>query len=385
MYKKLAYLFSIIATVALVWHLFLTTPANIEPAAGQAAAAPPVGQPMPVSVKTLALEDVQLWHEFSGKLVAVDKVDIRPRVGGAIEKIYFEPGSLVKKGQPLFLVDPRPYRAEVNRQMAAVASAKAQAALAESEASRAQRLIKDNAISIREYDARANNLKVASASIQSAEAALQQASLNLNYATITSPIDGKVGRAEVTVGNLIDPAQGVVLTEIVSVNSIYADFEIDEQTYLQNIRKTGDATAIPVRLVISAADQVEYKGKIVSFDNKIDPSSGTIRVRAEFINHDGALVPGMFATVNIGSAEKAPSILISDRFVTTDQDKKVVYVVDKDNKVEYRPVKLGGIVNNMRVVETGLQAGDRIVVKGLQRVHPGMVVQPQEETENAGQ
>jgi multidrug efflux system membrane fusion protein len=377
MQKKLGYIGLTGCVAVLTWASFLYQGdvQNIEPMAGQESATA-----MPATVKTLVPQDVKLWTQFSGKLVAVEHVDIRARVSGTIDKIYFQPGTIVKKGQPLFLIDPRPYRTEVDRQAAAVASAQAQQALALSEAERANRLIKDNAISKREYDERTNSLQVASAQVQSAQAALQQARLSLNYATITAPIDGKIGRAEVTVGNLVDPAQSLVLTEIVSVNSIYADFEIDEQTYLNTVRKSAESSDIPVRLLMGSDDSVEYHGKIISFDNKLDVTSGTIRVRAEFLNHDGVLVPGMFANVYLGSAEKVSSILVSDRWITTDQDKKIAYVVGKDNKVEYRPVKLGGVVEGMRLVDRGLTAGDRIIVKGIQRVRPGIDVVPQEET-----
>jgi multidrug efflux system membrane fusion protein len=376
MLKKIGYIGLLACVTTLTWALFIRQDniQNIEPAAGQESASV-----MPVTVKTLVPQDVQLWTQFSGRLVAVEQVNIRTRVAGAIDKIYFQPGSIVKKGQPLFLIDPRPYRAEVDRQAAAVASTQAQQILATSEAERANRLIKDNAISKREYDERINSLKVASAHVKSAQAILQQAQLNLNYATITSPIDGKIGRAEVTVGNLIDPAQSLVLTEIVSVKSIYVDFEIDEQTYLNTVRKSANSDNTPVRLLTNSDDSVEYLGKITSFDNKLDTTSGTIRARAEFINHDGALVPGMFANVYLGNPKKASSIFVSDRWVTTDQDKKIVYIVDKKNKVEYRPVKLGNTVDGMRMVTAGLNEGDRVITKGLQHVRPGMVVDPQEE------
>jgi membrane fusion protein, multidrug efflux system len=372
----------VVGLVAFAGYKIMHSPADIEPAAGEAGAS---GQPMPATVQTLVLQNVQSWHEFSGKLVAVDRVDIRPRVGGAIDKIYFEPGSIVEKDQPLFLIDPRPYKAELNKQAAAVATARAQAALATSEAARAERLIKDNAISQREYDERINASKVNQANIQSAEAALQQARLNLDYATIKAPITGRISRAEITEGNLVDPAQAQILAEIVSVDPIYADFEIDEQTYLKSVRQSSEEkleqdeeVVVPVRLSL-ANDNVTYEGKIVSFDNKLDPTSGTIRARAIFVNKDQALVPGMFSKVILGSAETVPAVLISDRYVVTDQDKKVVYVVGKDNMVEYRLVKLGDMAGKLRIVEEGLQPGERIVVKGLQRIRPGMPVQPQEE------
>ncbi len=380
MFKRIMCIVAILLVSVFVWKTFLGAAKplhKIEPAAG----AEKQDQITPVTVHTLASQEIQQWHNFSGKLVAVDRVDIRARVAGAIQKIYFQEGAQVKKGDPLFLIDPRPYAAEVNRQAAALASAEAQSSLALSESTRAERLVKDNAISRREYEMRSNAAKVAAAAVQSAQAALQQAKLNLGYATIVSPIEGKVGRAEITLGNLVDPAQGQILTEVVSTDPIYADFEIDEQTYLKNVRQTGeDNASLPVQLVINGDASVTYEGKVTAFDNKLDPTSGTIRVRALFANHDRALVPGMFVTVRMGSAEKRPVILISESIVNTDQDRKVVYLVDKDNKVEYRPVTLGSAVDGLRIVEEGLQDGDRVITKGLQRIRPGMSVQPQEET-----
>lgn len=370
--------FACVVAIAWVSYGLFASPkeASLEPAAGDP------NQPMPVKVATISPQEVQLWHTFSGKLVAVDTVDIRPRVGGAINKIYFQPGDIVEKDAPLFLIDPRPYQAEVNRAAAALSVARTQALLAKSEAERSQRLIKENALSQREFDERQNNNRVAQANIQAADATLQQAKLNLTYATILSPIRGKISRAEITQGNLVDPASPQILATVVSVDDIYADFDIDEQTYLKNVRQkaeTENADAQkPVQLVLNADQSVVYEGRIVAFDNKLDASAGTIRARAIFTNKDQALVPGMFADIRLGSADKSQAILIPDRVISTDQDKKVVYVVDDKNIVTYRPVKLGQTIGSMRVVEEGLNAGERIIVKGVQRLRPGMPVVPEE-------
>ncbi len=383
------FLKSVVAIVfigAIAWvsyGLFMSSPkeAGVEPAAGGDMGPAGGGQPMPVKVATLAPKEVQLWYSFSGKLVAVDMVDIRPRVGGAIDKVFFQPGEIVEKDAPLFLIDPRPYHAEVNRLAAALTVAQTQAVLAGSEAARAQRLIKENALSRREFDERQNANRVAAANIKAANAALQQAKLNLTYATITSPIRGKISRAEITQGNLVDPASPQILATVVSVDAIYADFDIDEQTYLKNVRQkaTTDAGAqIPVQLVLSADQSVVYDGVIVAYDNKLDSTAGTIRARAIFDNTDQALVPGMFADIRLGNAEKTQAITIPDRIVSTDQDKKFVYTVDDKNMVAYRPVKLGMTVDGQRVVLEGLNPGERVIVTGLQRLRPGMPVAPQE-------
>jgi multidrug efflux system membrane fusion protein len=244
--------------------------AGIETAAGGEA---PGGAPqaMPVPVMTVQSEPVQIWHEFSGNLVAVERVEIRPRVSGAIDEVYFTPGSIVEKGDKLFLIDPRPYQAEVNRLAADVAVTKTQHDLAKTEADRAERLLKDNAVSQRSYDERQNAYKVAAANIKAAEAALQQARLNLDYATIKAPVRGTISRAEITEGNIVEAGGNApLLATLVSTDPIYADFEIDEQTYLAQIRNLNaqEGQEIPVELTLQSDASVTFQGKIVSFDNK---------------------------------------------------------------------------------------------------------------------
>lgn len=334
--------------------------------------------PMPVSVMTLVAEPIQQWHEFSGNLVPVDRVEIRPRVGGSIDKIYFTPGGTVEKGDKLFLIDPRPYQAEVNRAAADLAVAKTEADLARTEAERAERLIAENAIAQRAYDERKNAAAVTAARVKAAHAALNQAQLNLGYATITAPVRGKISRAEITVGNLVEPGVSLLAT-LVSMDPIYADFDIDEQTYLAHIRSAGDDSAVPVELSLKNDASVHVTGKIVSFDNKLNPETGTLRARAVFGNADGLFVPGMFATVRLGSAVKTDSILVPEAIIGTDQDKRFLYVVDGQNMVQYAPVRLGGMVGGKRVILEGVKTGDRVVVNGLQRLRPGMPVAPQEE------
>lgn len=388
--KVVTYTIAACLVAAAIWSYahFSTdasTVADMEPAAGpQEGAQEGQQQAMPITTSVLESQNVQQWHSFSGTLVAVDMVDIRPRVGGAIEKIYFEPGAIIEAGTPLFLIDPRPYQAEVNRQSAALASARALASLAKSESARAQRLIKENAIAQRDFDSRQNALSVAQAAVKSAEAALQQANLNLDFATIKAPVTGKISRAEITEGNLMDAgASAPILASLVSMDPIYADFDVDEQTYLANVRlpvgDDGNGGSIPVELALNSdITGNAYQGRIVSFDNKLDSSAGTIRARAIFDNPGNRLVPGMFAKIRLGSASTIDAILIPDRVINTDQDKKFVYTVNAEGKAEYRLVKLGGTINGMRVVESGLESGERIIVNGLMRVRPGMDVQPQD-------
>ncbi|HEY1095969.1 MAG TPA: efflux RND transporter periplasmic adaptor subunit [Alphaproteobacteria bacterium] len=358
------------------WHKLHGSAEVAAPGAGM-----PQG-PMPVKIMTLKAEPAQQWLEFSGTLVAVDTVEVRPRVNGAIQKIYFNPGDIVEKDEPLFLIDPRPYQAELDRAKAAQAAAQAQSVLSGTELDRAQRLIGENAISQRDLDERKNTQRVAEANKQSAAAAVQQASLNLQYATIRAPVRGKISRAEITVGNLVSPTTEKTLATIVSIDSIYADFDVDEHTYVKMIRQQAQAegdSALPVQLVLNTDDSVVYDGKIVSFDNKLDSASGTIRARAIFANKDKALVPGMFAKTRLGQTEMANMILVPDRLISTDQDKKYVYTVSADNKIVYTPVILGGTADNKRIVLEGLKDGDKIVTEGLQRLRPDTLVQPMEE------
>jgi multidrug efflux system membrane fusion protein len=387
---KLVKWFACLSVVVLSLWLTISLFGNTQRPGGAVAADPsPAMQAMAVNVMTVQPEDVTQWHEFSGKMVAVDTVQIRPRVGGAIDKILFEPGSVVKEGDPLFQIDPRPYQADVNRAAAAVTAAKAQANLANSIAARAKRLIKENAIAQRDFDERQNGASVAQANIASAEAALQQAKLNLDYSLIKSPITGKIARAEITLGNIVEAgANAPVLATIVSLQSIYADFDVDEQTYLTSVRVKADTPdqAVPVNMsVANDTSGKVYDGKIVLFDNTLDPTAGTIRARAIFDNSDMALVPGMFAKVRLGSAEKASVFLIPDSVVNTDQDKKFVYVVGKDNKVEYRPITIGSTSNDKRIVLSGLNAGDKIITNNLMKLRPDMPITPTEASPDAKQ
>jgi membrane fusion protein, multidrug efflux system len=326
------------------------------------------GGAAPVSVAEVIERNVQQWHDFSGRLVAVDRVDIRPRVSGTVDKVYFADGDVVKAGTPLFTIDPRPYEA-------ALQAATARAVLADAELKRARMLIADKAIPQREYDQRKNDAAVAHAN-------LTQAKLNLEYTQITAPIDGRLSRAEITVGNLVEAGSSApVLTSMVSSDPMYADFEVDEATYLQYVQakstQNGSSAKIPVSLALMGDNGFPYKGRIESFDNKLDVTSGTIRVRAAFDNPTGILVPGLFARVRVGETKPTKAVLITDRAVGTDQSKRYVLVVGADNKVEYREVHLGAMAEGLRVVTSGLKAGEKIVVNGLQRARPGQPVTPE--------
>ncbi len=334
------------------------------PAAGGMAG---MGGPPPVSVAKALSKSITQWRGFSGKLEAVNSVLVRPRVSGAITEIHFADGEQVKKGQALFTIDKRPFEA-------VMVSAKATLAETKSVLARASKLVGSKAISRAEFEA-------AQAAYDRALGDYKTAEVNLGYATITAPIAGKISRAEVTVGNLVDPAMPDALASIVDLSPIYASFEVDEQTFLKTIQgvPTAKLKTIPVEVAIGNAEGGAYtKAAIHSFDNQITPGSGTIRVRARLENADATLVPGLFARVRIGGVDDAEAVLIHPTAVSTDQSKKFVLVVDEKNIAQYREVTLGVLDDGLQVVTSGLNAGESIIVNGLQRAQPGAPVTPSE-------
>ena len=348
------------------------------------AAARAAPQAMPVSVATVVQADVATWDEFSGRLEAVDRVDVRSRVAGQVLGVHFREGALVQRGDLLLTIDPAPYAAEADRAHAQVVAAQARLAYAKSEHERAQRLWQERAIAQRELDSRVNAREEADANLRAAQAAQQAAQLNLSYTQVRAPVSGRVGRLEVTIGNLVPAGPGApVLTTLVSVNPIYAAFDADEQVVARALRDInqeaqtrGRVERIPVEMSTASSDRV-HRGHLQLVDNQVNAKSGTVRVRAVFDNPEGRLMAGQFAKVRLGRAETTPALLINERAVGTDQDKKYVMVVNQDNTAAYRPVKLGANVDGLRVVSEGLRPGERIVVGGLQRVRPGALVLPQ--------
>ncbi len=358
------------------WFALNHTGADATPVAAAASA-------VPVNVLTVRPQTVRIWSTFSGKLNAVDYAEIRPEVSGRITEIRFKDGQNVKGGDILFVIDPRPYQAAVAKAAADLQSARTNAALAKSNLSRADHLRRENAIALQSFDQSANAAAVANASIQGASATLAQARLDVDRAHVKAPISGRVSRAEITLGNLVQVATGApLLTSIVSDDGIYADFDVDEQTYIRNIHAHADTQAaeqkIPVELTLSGDSSHAYKGFIQSFDNRISTGSGTIRARARFENADGALVPGMFASVRLANAGDSSVLLVPERAIGTDQSKKFLFVVDKEAKAAFREVALGESVDGQRVVRSGLNAGERVIVDGIQHIAPGARVQAQE-------
>lgn len=346
--------------------------------------AAPMPAPVPVAVRTLVPEKVRVWSEFSGRLHAVQSAEIRPQVSGRIVAVKFEDGQAVKAGDVLFVIDPRPYEAAVARAEANLATAQTNAGFAKLEFDRAVGLIRSGAIAQRVYDERSNADRVARAAVAAAEAELSTANLNLEYAYVRAPIAGRASRVELTVGNLVEAGSNApLLTTIVADNPIYADFEVDEQTYIRSVRDVADKRAeerlIPVELSLQGdGSNRVYRGHIYSFDNRIDVATGTIRARARFDNPNGMLVPGMYVTVRMADPAERSALLIPDRAIGFDQSKKFVYVVGAGNKVAYREVELGDDVHAQRIVLKGVAPGERVIVDGVQHVRPGAVVAPAE-------
>jgi multidrug efflux system membrane fusion protein len=341
-------------------------------AADQQAAA---GGP-PVSAATVVEKPVAETQEFSGRLEAVDHVEIRPRVSGYITAVNFKPGAEVKRGDVLFVIDPRPYQAEADRADAAAKSARAKADLARLELTRSERLLADKAISQRDYDEHAASQKELDAEARAAAAQLDTARLNLSYTRVTAPITGRASKAEITLGNLVDASS--VLTSVVSLDRIYASFDGDEETYLRVAARAHANHPVAVRVGLAGEEGFSHEGKLEFVDNQLDTRTGSVRMRAVFENRDRAMAPGLFARVQIGSGDAHRALLIADRAIGTDQDRKFVFVVGKDGKAEYRALKLGPVVDGLRVVREGLNPGEKVVVSGLQRVRPGAPVTPQD-------
>jgi len=358
---------------------FTTLCVTHSPAGGPVGSAQAADGPPPaaeVDVAPVLVETIRDWQSYSGRLEAIDHVDVRPLVSGTIAAVHFKDGALVRKGDALFTIDPRPYVAEVDRAAAQLAATQARATYTSTDAARADRLLADNAIAKRDYDEKQNASRVASADVKAARAALEAAQVNLGYTQVTAPVAGRVSRAELTVGNVVSVgANAPLLTTLVSVSPMYASFEVDEQTYLQYLgRDRGSKVSVSLGL----ANETGYSrdGVITSVDNRLNTSSGTIRVRASFDNADGALVPGLYARVKVGGGAPHTAILVVDAAIGTDQAKKYVLVVDSANKVEYREIQLGSLHDGLRVVTGGLKSGERIVVNGTQRARPNDTVRP---------
>jgi multidrug efflux system membrane fusion protein len=335
-------------------------------------ASPPAA---PVSVSPAVLRPVVDSEEFSGRLEAADYVELRPRVNGTIDKVHFTDGALVRKGDLLFSIDSRPFEAEAARAQSQLTSIKARFELAQSELARAQKLLDSQAVSKQEVDQLAASQRTSQADIQGAEAALRIARLNIEYAQVRAPIAGRVSRANVTAGNVV--SEQSVLTTIAGVSKVYAYFDGSERTYLRlNESRTG-GKAPKVRMALLDEQGFPHEGVVDFIDNRLNPQTGAVRMRATFDNAGGRFTPGLSARLRMESAAAYDAVLVPERSIGTDQTKKFIYVVGADGKPQFREVHLGALADGMRVVKGSVKPGEHVVVDGLQRIQPGMLVAPQ--------
>lgn len=355
----------------------------------QTAAAPPA-----VTVAKPVKKLVSDYDEYVGRFVAVDFVEVRARVSGYLDKIHFTDGQMVKAGDPLFTIDRRPFQASLDQSKAAVAQAQANLAFAEADLKRGENLVRGTSITQQTLDQRVQTKRVAEANVTAQEAATRQAELDLEFTELTAPISGRIGDRRVSVGNLVTGGSSgatTLLATIASVDPIRFEFTMDEQSYLRYLRAASGTQAestdrgmkLPVSLKLIDENDFVHKGKIDFVDNVIDRSSGTIRGRAEFANADGKLTPGMFGRIRISASPPAEALLVPDSAIGTEQVRKFVLAVGKDDVATPKYVTLGPVVDGLRVITAGLSPDDVVIVNGLMRVRPGVKVSPQEATAEA--
>jgi RND family efflux transporter MFP subunit len=346
---------------------------------------PPTKPPTVVVVHAILQKDLLDYEDFSGRTEAVETVEVRARVSGYLEKVCFKEGTIVKKGDLLFEIDPRPLQAEVDRAEANLAQAEARQRRLTADVQRAQEMVRNRAIGREEFDKISGDHAEAVSGVRSARAALNIANLNLSYSRVTSATKGRISRRMVDPGNMVK-ADDTILTRIVTIDPMYASFDIDERTYLRIQRfleKKGVGSSeqqeVPVEMGLADEDGFSQKGKINFVDNRVDPDSVSVWVRGVFPNPSGLLTPGLFVRVRLPVGDPYEAVVIPERALVTDQGQKFVYVVSSEDKAVYRRVELGEKHNQMRVVKKGVEPGERVIVSGLQRVRYGSEVDPQEE------
>ena len=350
-------------------------------ACGEGAAATAGGPPpADVDVATVVSRSVHEWDDFNGRISAVESVELRPRVSGYIDRVAFAEGQEVKKGDLLFVIDPRPYQAALAQAQASLERARSQAQLARAQGARAQQLIEAKVISREEYESRQANHAGSDAAVRAAEAAVAAARLDLQFTEVRSPINGRAGRALVTTGNLAQ-ADATMLTTVVSLDPVYVDFEADEQTYLRYnaLARSGEREASnnPVRVGLAGETGYPHTGTVDFIDNQVDSRTGTIRARAVLPNLDRTFTPGLFARVQLEGSGEFNALLIDDKAVLTDQDRKYVYVVGEGGVAQRKDITLGRQADGLRIVASGLDPKDQVVIGGVQKVFfPGMPLTP---------
>lgn len=366
-------------------RLLYTLLATLTLAACGGGEGPPEGMQMPpteVNVAPVVTREVAEWDDFNGRFAAIEAVEIRPRVSGYITKIAFKEGAEVKKGDLLIEIDDREYRAALARAESDIDRAKTRVSKAERDIERGRKLVEAKAMSREEWDQKSAELDQARADVAAMKAAAEQARLAVDFTRVTAPISGRVGAALITVGNLVDPS--ALLTTMVSLDPIHVYFEGDERTFLrfQGLMRAGNnadvqGNANPVRVGLTNETGYPHEGVLDFVDNQINPATGTIRVRAKLSNAERLFTPGLFARVQLVGSAAHPALLIHDQAVQTDQDRKYVYVVGPNNTALRKDVVLGGAVDGLRVVESGLAAGDQVVVNGMRKIFfPGAPLQP---------
>ena len=343
-------------------------------------AAPPAPA---VNAADVVVKSISQWDSFNGRIEAVESVQLRPRVSGYIDKVNYTDGQEVKKGEVLFTIDDRTYRAALEQAQATLTRAKTQASLARSEANRTDKLVNTNVVSREEWEQRRSAAAQAQADIRAAQAAVDAAQLNLDFTKVTAPIDGRASRALITSGNLVTAGDSAsVLTTLVSLKTVYVYFDVDEATYLhyQNLARSGQGAssnhlALPVEIGLVGEEGYPHQGKVDFLDNQLTPSTGTIRMRALLDNAQRQFTPGLFARVRLPGSAEFKATLVDDKAVLTDQDRKYVYIVDKEGKAQRRDITPGRLAAGLRIVQQGLNPGDKVIVDGLQKVFmPGMPV-----------
>ncbi len=352
-------------------------------ASGPAFAQPGPSQPPSVTVAKPVVKDIVEQTDFIGRFEAVDEVDIRARVSGYLDKVHFQDGTLVKAGDVLFTIDPRPYRNALEQAQAAVTSSQVRLEFAQSDLDRAEQLRRSGNIADQIYDQRRQSFLTAKAELDRAQAALRQAQLDVEFTQIKSPLSGRISRRLVSVGNLVN-ANETVLTNVLTLDPIQFYFDVDERSYLAfsrqtqgGTRTTAEGAVNEVLLTLTDGRLGQRKGQLDFVDNRLDAASGTIRARALFENKDLFLTPGLFGRVTVGASDPYKGILLPDEAIGSDQDRRVVYVVGDNNVVNLKPVRIGPRIDGYRVIRDGLTGNETVVVNGLVRVRPGAPITPQ--------